>query len=229
MAGLLGKKIGMTQVFTPSGDVVPVTVVQAGPCSVLEVLPKKGVVKIGFGDIKEERLKKPQRGYFHKLKCVSRRYIREIKFADVFEYEPGQEITVGLFQPGDYVDVTGTTKGRGFSGVIKRWGASRSPMSHGHPEHRRPGSIGAAATPSRVFKGKKLPGRYGGKKRTVQNLEVIEVRPKDNLLLLKGAVPGARSGLLEIRRALKKKSKETPEKVEEKAEKQTEEKKEAKE
>ncbi len=211
MAGLLGKKIGMTQVFTPEGNTVPVTVVQAGPCSVLEVLEDKCSLKLGYGEIKEERLKKPQQGYFRKLKAAPRKYIREIRFSDISEYNPGQELTVGLFRSGDYVDVTGRSKGRGFAGMIKRWGASRFPMSHGHPHHRSPGSQGASATPSRVFKGKKLPGRYGGTRITVQNLEVVEIREEENLILLKGAVPGANSGLLTIRKALKKRSKRPPE------------------
>ena len=204
MAGLLGRKIGMTQVFTPDGNVVPVTVVQAGPCTVLEVLTDKGVLKVGFEEIKEERLKKPQRGYFTAIAAPPRRYIREIKFEDLSAYQPGQEITAGLFQPGDYVDVTGKSKGRGFSGMVKRWGASLFPASHGHPRQRLPGSQGCSATPARVFKGKRLPGRYGGVKKTVQNLEVVEVRPEENLLLIRGAVPGAPAGLLLIRKAIKK-------------------------
>lgn len=215
MAGLLGKKIGMTQVFTSEGNAVPVTVVQAGPCSVLEVLEDKCSLKLGYGEIKEERLKKPQQGYFRKLKTAPRKYIREIRFSDVSAYNPGQELTVGLFRSGDYVDVTARSKGRGFAGMIKRWGASRFPMSHGHPHHRSPGSQGASATPGRVFKGKKLPGRYGGTRTTVQNLEVVEVREEENLILLKGAVPGANSGLLTIRKALKKRSKRPPEAKEE--------------
>ncbi len=207
MAGLLGRKIGMTQVFTPDGNVVPVTVIQAGPCPVLEVLTDKGALKLGFEEIKEERLKKPQRGYFTAIAVPPRRYIREIKFEDLSAYQSGQEITTGLFQPGDYVDVTGTSKGRGFSGMIKRWGASSFPSSHGHPKQRQAGSQGCSATPARVFRGKKLPGRYGGVKKTVQNLTVVEVRPEENLLLLKGAVPGARSGLLVIRKSIKKEKK----------------------
>ncbi|MDP8214467.1 MAG: 50S ribosomal protein L3 [Candidatus Euphemobacter frigidus] len=204
MAGLLGKKMGMTQVFTSTGNVVPVTVIQAGPCTVLEVLTEKGALKIGFGETREERLKKPQREYFKKIGAGPQRYIREIKFTDVSAYQTGQEITTKLFEVGDYVDVTGRSKGRGFSGVIKRWGHSRFPASHGHPRQRLPGSQGCSATPARVFKGRKLPGRYGGVKKTVQNLKVIEVRPEENLLLIKGAVPGARSGLLLIRKAIKK-------------------------
>jgi len=204
MAGLLGRKLGMTQVFTPEGNVVPVTVIEAGPCVVLEVLNDQSALKVGFGEIKESRLKKPQQGYFKKIELSPRRYIRELKFKDLSDYQPGSEIKVDLFQPGDYVDVTGKSKGRGFAGMIKRWGAASFPSSHGHPKQRQAGSQGCSATPARVYKGKKLPGRYGGVNKTVQNLEVIEVRPDENLIMLKGAVPGPRSGLLLIRRALKK-------------------------
>jgi len=204
MAGLLGRKLGMTQVFTPEGNVVPVTVIEAGPCVVLEVLNDQSALKIGFGEIKDSRLKKPQQGYFKKIEQSPRRYIRELKFQDLSDYQPGAEIKVDLFQPGDYVDVTGKSKGRGFAGMIKRWGAASFPSSHGHPKQRQAGSQGCSATPARVYKGKKLPGRYGGAKKTVQNLEVVEVRPEENLIMLKGAVPGPRSGLLLIRQALKK-------------------------
>lgn len=218
MAGLLGQKIGMTQVFTPEGDVVPVTVVRAGPCSVLEVLADKSALKLGFGAVEEKRLKKPQMGYFHKLKAAPRKFIREIRFGDVSAYIAGQEITAGLFQPGDYVDVIGRTKGRGFTGMIKRWGSSRFPMSHGHPHPRCPGSQGSSAFPGRTLRGKRAAGRYGGDKRTVQNLEVIEVRAGDNLLLLKGAVPGVNTGLLIIKKALKKRGRK-PREAEEGGEK----------
>ena len=207
MAGLLGRKLGMTQVFSPDGNVVPVTVIEAGPCVVLEVLSENSALKIGFGDIKENRVRKPQQGYFKKIELSPRRYIRDLKFEDLSDYQPGSEIKADLFQPGDYVDVTGTSKGRGFAGMIKRWGAASFPSSHGHPKQRQAGSQGCSATPARVFRGKKLPGRYGGTKKTVQNLEVVQVRPDENLIMLRGAVPGPRSGLLLIRQALKKKRK----------------------
>jgi large subunit ribosomal protein L3 len=207
MAGLLGRKLGMTQVFSPDGNVVPVTVIEAGPCVVLEVLSEKSALKIGFGEIKESRVRKPQQGYFKKIELSPRRYIRELKFEDLSDFQPGSEIKADLFQPGDYVDVTGTSKGRGFAGMIKRWGAKSFPSSHGHPMQRQAGSQGCSATPARVFRGKKLPGRYGGVKKTVQNLEVVQVRPDENLIMLRGAVPGPRSGLLLIRQALKKKRK----------------------
>ncbi len=204
MSGLLGKKLGMTQVFTETGEVVPVTVVEAGPCVVLEVLEDRGALKLGYGEANPRRLKKPREGYFQKLGQTPRRYIREIAFAGLSSFQPGQELKADLFSAGDYVDVTGHSKGRGFSGTIRRWGHSRYPESHGHPRQRIPGSMGSSATPGRVVKGKKLPGQYGGKQKTVQSLKVIEVRPEENLLLIKGAIPGCRSGLVLIRKAIKK-------------------------
>ena len=204
MAGLLGIKVGMTQIFREDGVVVPITVVQAGPCAVLEVFPEKGALKLGYGEVKMEKLKKPRQGYFKKLNLPPRRYTREIKFENVSGYQPGQEISVSLFKAGDYVDVTGVSKGKGFAGMIKRWGAHRQPMTHGHTEHRRTGSIGASASPGRVLKGKKMPGRLGGRRKTVQNLQVAAVRETDNLILIKGAVPGCRSGFLIVKKALKK-------------------------
>ncbi len=204
MAGLIGRKIGMTQVFAANGDVVPVTVIQAGPCSVLEVLQEKGALKIGFEEIAEDRLKKPQQGYFRKIGRPCRRYVREIKFADAATYQPGQELRADLFKEGEYIDITGKSKGRGFTGMVKRWGASRFPSSHGHPKQRLPGSQGCSATPGRVRKGKHLPGRSGGVKKTIQHLVVVQVRPEENLLMVKGAVPGPRTGLLLLRQAIKK-------------------------
>ncbi len=207
MSGLLGRKLGMTQVFTESGEVVPVSIIEAGPCTVLEVLAETGALKVGYGEIKPHRLKKPQAGYFKKVGRDPRRYIRQIAFADPTAFEPGQELKADIFAVGDYVDVTGRSKGRGFSGTIRRWGHSRYPESHGHPHQRIPGSLGSSATPGRVFKGKKLPGRYGGKRRTVQNLEVVGVRPEENLLLVRGAIPGCRSGLVLVRKAVKRQTK----------------------
>lgn len=204
MAGLIGKKIGMTQVFSDDGSVTPVTVIQAGPCLVLEYHPEKGRMKLGYGEIKAEKLNKPRRGYFAGANLAPRRHVRDFKILKTDEFKVGSEIGVDLFQPGDFVDVTGTGKGRGFSGGIKRWGFSRWPMSHGHPEHRRTGSIGPSATPGRVAKGKKMPGRYGGKTISVANLKVVQVRPDKNLLLVKGAVPGPANSLLLVRFARKK-------------------------
>lgn len=204
MTGLLGRKLGMTQVFTESGAVVPATVIEAGPCKVLEVLGEKGVLKVGYGAVGSRGPGKPREGYFKKIGQEPRRHIREIPFEDPSGFQPGQELKADLFSVGDYVDVTAVSKGRGFAGVIKRWGHGRYPMSHGHPRHRIPGSMGSSATPGHVVKGKKLPGRYGGKQRTVQSLEVIGIRPEENLLLVRGAVPGYRSGLVLIKKAIKR-------------------------
>jgi len=204
MSGLLGKKLGMTQVFTEAGAVVPVTVIEAGPCTVLEVMEGPGRLKIGYGEISPRRLKKPRAGYFKKVGQAPRRYVRQVDFDDPSAYQPGQELKADLFTVGDYVDVTANSKGRGFSGTIRRWGHGRYPESHGHPRQRIPGSMGSSATPGHVVKGKKLPGRHGGRRCTVQSLEVVGVRPEENLLLVRGAVPGCRSGLVLIRKALKK-------------------------
>lgn len=207
MSGLLGKKLGMTQIFTEAGEVVPVTVIEAGPCVVLEVLDGQGAIKLGYGKVKASRLKKPQEGYFQKIGQTPQRYIREIAFDEPSSFQPGQQLKADLFSPGDYVDVTGRSKGRGFAGTIRRWGHARFPESHGHPHQRATGSMGSSATPGRVVKGKKLPGQYGDKQRTVQSLKVVEVRAEENLLLVKGAVPGCRSGLILIKKAIKKNSK----------------------
>lgn len=206
MAELLGRKIGMSQIFDEKGEVVPVTVIQAAPGRVLEV--EEGRVKAGFEEVEAGRLRRPQQGYFKKLDSPPYRHVREFSGEDSGSLKPGQSLTVELFSPGDRVDVTGTSKGKGFSGIIRRWGASKWPSSHGHPAQRRTGSIGNAATPARVYKGKKMPGRAGYKKTTVQNLLVTEVKNEDNLILVRGAVPGPRQGLLLIRSALKKNNSE---------------------
>jgi large subunit ribosomal protein L3 len=205
MAGLLGKKVGMTQYFDEKGEVVPVTVIQARPGRVLEVRPEEGKVKAGFEEVPPARRNRPQQGYFKKLDSPAFRYLREIRFADAASLQPGQALTVEMFAPGDWVDITGISKGKGFSGMIRRWGASRWPASHGHPAQRRTGSIGNAATPARVYRGKKMPGRAGYKKTTVQNLLVTGIKKEDNLILVRGAVPGPRGGLLLVRSALKRK------------------------
>ncbi len=204
MAGLIGKKIGMTQVFSDDGTVTPVTVIQAGPCLVLESHPDRGRVKLGYGEVKPEKLNKPQRGYFARVELPPRRHIRDFRLSGDDRFEVGQEIKADLFQAGDFVDVIGVSKGRGFSGGIKRWGFSRWPMSHGHPEHRRTGSIGQASTPGRVARGKRMPGRHGGKRVNAANLKVVAARPDDNLLLVKGAVPGPANSLVLVRFSRKK-------------------------
>lgn len=204
--GILGKKIGMTQVFDEAGRVIPVTVIQAGPCVVVQ---KKTVdtdgynaLQVGFEPIKESRVNKPLRGHFARAKLKPFRYLRELRLENVAEYQVGQEIKVDIFRPGERVDVTGISKGKGFAGGIKRHGFQRGPMAHGSKYHRRPGSLGAKG-PARVFKGRKLPGRMGGERVTVLNLEVIKSDAERNLLLVRGAVPGPRRGLLIIKNSVK--------------------------
>lgn len=204
--GLLGKKIGMTQIFTPDGQVVPVTVVEAGPCPVVQ---KKTVatdgydaIQLGFLTLREGLTNKPRKGHFQKASLGSMRYLREFRVSDVENYEIGQEIKADMFTVGDKIDVVGRSKGKGFAGMIKRHNAGRGPSSHGSKYHRRSGSLGAKG-PARVFKGRNLPGRMGGERVTVQNLEVVRVDADKNLILIKGSVPGANKSLLMLRPAVK--------------------------
>lgn len=209
MNGLIGKKIGMTQVFGADGSVVPVTVIQTGPCVVVQKreIERDGykALQVGFGSKKGQRLNKPEQGHLVKAGKGAFQVLREFRLDDVAQYELGQEIKVSdLFKVGDRVDVSGTSKGRGFAGVIKRWGFSGFPASHGtHEYFRHGGSIGNRSFPGRVFKGKRMAGHWGNERISVQNLEVIGVRAEENLLLVKGAVPGAKRGVLLIRRSVK--------------------------
>lgn len=209
--GIIGRKIGMTQVFLEDGSVVPVTVVEAGPCWVTQKKTKGTdgyeALQIGFVPKNEKRVKKPLAGHFKKAKTPPLTYVKEFRMESTEGYEPGQEINVGiLFKVGDIVDVTGLSKGRGFAGVMKRHGFHGSPGSHGtHEYFRHGGSVGANTFPHHVFKGKKMPGQYGNTQVTIQNIKVLEVREDQNLLLLKGSVPGSRNGWLLIRNAKKKK------------------------
>jgi large subunit ribosomal protein L3 len=204
---ILGRKIGMSQVFDEEGKAVPVTVIEAGPCYVVQkkTMERDGytALQVGFEDVRGEKLNKPLRGHYKKNDVNPLRLLKEIRLSEseLDEYEVGQEIKVDIFSPGECVDVQGVSKGKGFAGGIKRHGFHRGPMKHGSKYHRRPGSLGAKG-PARVFKGRKLPGRYGGDKVTVQNLQVVKVVPDHNLLLVRGAVPGPRRGLLFIRNAL---------------------------
>ncbi|NNU93733.1 50S ribosomal protein L3 [Geobacillus sp. NFOSA3] len=208
--GILGRKIGMTQVFAENGDLIPVTVIEATPNVVLQkkTIEKDGyeAIQLGFEDISEKRANKPQIGHAAKANTAPKRFIREIRGANIDEYEVGQEVKVDIFAEGDIVDVTGISKGKGFQGAIKRHGQSRGPMAHGSRYHRRPGSMGAIA-PNRVFKSKELPGRMGGQRVTIQNLEIVKVDPERNLLLIKGNVPGPRKGLVIVKSAVKAKAK----------------------
>jgi len=197
--GILGKKVGMTQVFTETGLAIPVTVIDAGPCVVVQ---KKTVatdgydaIQIGFGVKRERLFTKPLKGHFTKAGVRLLRHLRELRVDDVEAYQVGQEITAGIFTQGEKVDVVGTSKGRGFAGGIKRHGFHRGPMSHGSKYHRRPGTLGAKG-PARVFKGRRLPGHLGSERVTVQNLEVIKADGERNLLAIKGAIPGPRGGLV---------------------------------
>jgi len=201
--GLIGKKIGMTSVFTDDGRMVPVTVIQAGPCPVMQVKTDDNdgynALQIAFGAVAQRKLNKPARGHQEKVGKGLYRKLKEIRLSDVSDYEAGQDLTVELFSIGDKVKISGRSKGRGFAGVIKRWNFGGSPDTHGHHKvHRTPGAIGQCADPARVFKGKKMPGRMGNTQTTYKNLEVVDVRSEENLILVKGQVPGPRNATVTI-------------------------------
>lgn len=204
---ILGKKIGMTQIFTEDGNLVPVTVIEAGPCPVVQ---KKTVevdgysaVQLGFADKKEKHSNKPEKGRFAKAGVPVKKYLKEFKLDGADEMNVGDVLDVTQFADGDVLDVTGTSKGHGYAGTIKRWGTHRGPMTHGSHYHRGPGSLGACSDPSRVFKGKKMPGHFGVDKVTIQNLDLVKVDAERNLLLVKGSVPGPKGGLLVVKNAVK--------------------------
>ncbi|MBM4313053.1 MAG: 50S ribosomal protein L3 [Deltaproteobacteria bacterium] len=205
--GLIGKKLGMTQVFSDEGLSVPVTVIEVEPSVVVQkkTIEKDGyeALQLGYGRIKQKSVTKALQGHFRNADKGLFRILREFKM-DLEGYEPGQELTAELFEPGDYVDIVGTTKGKGFAGVVKRHGFRGGRATHGSMFHRAPGSIGASADPSRVFKGTKLPGRMGSERKTVQNLQIWAVRPDLNVILVRGAVPGSKNGFLLIKQAIKK-------------------------
>ena len=217
--GLLGKKLGMSTVFDQEGNAIPVTLLEVGPCVVIQVkTPERDgyyAVQLGFDEKKPKRTTKPLLGHFQKAQTTPKRFVREIRLSEDFseELKPGQPIKLDeVFKPGDYVDVIGWSKGRGFQGVVKRWGFAGAPAGHGtHEYFRHGGSIGASALPGRVFKGKKMPGHYGVERVTAQNLKVIEVRAEENLLVVKGSVPGAKGSYLIIKQAVKKPRREEPE------------------
>ena len=204
---ILGTKVGMTQIFGENGEMIPVTVVLAGPCTVVQ---KKTIetdgyeaVQVGFGEVKEKSLNKPMKGHFAKADVANKKYLREFRLDDCSALNVGDEIKADIFEAGEKIDVTGISKGKGFAGPMKRWGLHRGPMSHGSGYHRGSGSMGACSNPGRVMKGKKLPGHMGVVKVTVQNLEVVKVDTENNLILLKGAVPGNKGGLVTIRNSVK--------------------------
>lgn len=206
MKGILGRKIGMTQIFTEVGEVVPVTVVEAGPVVITQIktVEKDGynAVQVGFGDVKEKSLNKPQKGHLAAANTL-KKHLKEFRVDSVEGYTVGQEIKADLFAAGEMIDVTGISKGKGFQGPIKRHGQSRGPESHGSRYHRRPGSMGACSFPGRVFKNKKLAGHMGSVKVTVQNLEVVRVDADKNFILVKGAIPGAKGSVVTIKEAVK--------------------------
>lgn len=203
---IIGKKIGMTQIFNAEGKVVPVTVVEAGPCSVVQ---KKSVdtdgyeaVQLGFGEVKEKHVGKPLKGHFAKSGVELRKVLKEFRL-DEITLNVGDEVKADVFAEGEKVDVTGISKGKGYAGTVKRWGTHRGPMTHGSGYHRGPGSMGSCSSPSRVFKGKRLAGHLGCEKVTVQNLDVVKVDLERNLILIKGAIPGPKGGIVTIKNTVK--------------------------
>ena len=207
---IIGRKVGMTQIFTPDGKVIPVTVVEACPCPVVQIktVEKDGyaALKLGFDETSEKKLNKPELGLFKKAGVKPQKVLKEFRLADLSSYEVGKEVTVDIFKNGDKVDVVGTSKGHGFSGVIKRWNHRRLKETHGvGPVHREVGSMSANSTPSRVFKQKKMPGQYGHERVTVQNLEVVRVDAARNALLIKGAVPGPKGSIVAVSDSVKSK------------------------
>jgi large subunit ribosomal protein L3 len=204
---ILATKVGMTQVFDETGALIPVTVLEAGPCSVLQVKTEENdgyeAVVVGYADIREKLVNKPKKGTFDKASVSYKRYIREFRFENSGEYNVKDEIKADVFSAGDKVDVTAVSKGKGYQGAIKRYGQHRGPMTHGSKFHRHQGSNGSSATPSHVRKGKGMPGHMGSVKTTIQNLEIVRVDAENNLILVKGSVPGARKSLITVREAVK--------------------------
>ena len=199
--GLVGRKIGMTRIYGADGNVIPVTVIQAGPCPVIakKNLDKDGysALQVGFEEVAAHRLTKPEQGHQQKANSGFYKMLKEFRFINVDEYEIGHKLTVDMFAPGEKIRVTGTSKGRGFAGVMRRWNFGGSPASHGHEKvHRKPGSIGQCASPGKVMKGKKLPGQLGNKTSTMLNLEIVDVRPEENVVLVRGQVPGPKQGII---------------------------------
>ena len=206
---IIGRKLGMTQVFLADGSMIPVTVVKAGPCTVVQKKTQErdhySAIQLGFDEVKESRLNKPQQGHLKLATDKSLRVLKEFRLDNADQYELGQQITCDVFSADEYVDVTGITKGRGYTGVIKRWNQGRLRETHGvGPVHREPGSMGANSTPSRVLPGKKLPGQYGVEQVTVLNLKIVKVDTERGVLLIKGAIPGAKDSVVFVRNAVKK-------------------------
>ena len=205
--GLIGRKVGMTQIFDEEGKVIPVTAIEVGPCTVTQIktVEQDGytAVQLGFGEVKERKLNKPELGHLSKSKLAPKKYLREFRLDSVEGMKVGDELKADVFAVGDKVDVQGTSKGKGFQGVIKRHGQSRGPMGHGSMYHRRPGSMGPTSTPGRVFPGKNLPGHMGVETVTIQNLEVVKVDLDKNVILVKGSVPGTKGAILKVKSSVK--------------------------
>lgn len=209
LKGIIGKKMGMTQLFDEKGNVIPVTVVEAGPCVVVQIKTVENdgyqAIQVGFGDTKASRIGKPRAGHFAKSDVAPKRTLKEFRLEDVSAYHIGDILKADVFAPGDRVDVTGTGKGKGYAGTIKRWNFHRLKETHGTgPVARHQGSLGPISDPSRVFKGKKLPGHLGCERVTIQNLDVVKVDPENNLIAIKGAVPGSRGSIVVIANSVKK-------------------------
>ncbi len=204
---LIGKKVGMTQIFDENGKIVPVTAIEVGPCTVTQIktVEQDGytAVQLGYGDVKESKLNKPELGKFKKSNIAPKKYLKEVRLDSIEGIKVGDELKADVFAEGDKVDIQGTSKGKGFQGVIKRWGQSRGPMGHGSMYHRRPGSMGSTSTPGRVYKGKRLPGHMGVQTVTIQNLAVVKVDTDKNVILVKGSVPGAKGSILKIKSSVK--------------------------
>lgn len=203
---IMGKKVGMTQIFADDGKIIPVTVVEAAPSVIVQIKNEATdgyqAIQLGFDELRAKLTNKPQQGHFAKADVKPIRYLREFRVEDASQYSLGQEFTLDQFEVGEKIDVTGTSKGKGFTSTIKRWGFARGPMGHGSKNHRRPASAGAKG-PARVFKGKKSPGRHGNLRVTIQNLEVVKIVPENNLLLIKGSIPGAKKSLVIVKNAVK--------------------------
>ena len=204
---IIGKKIGMTQIFDETGKVIPVTAIEAGPCVIAQIKTVEtdgyDAIQLGFGDVKESKVNKPEKGHFSKANVTPKKHLREFRLDSLEGLKVGDELKADVFSVGDSVDIQGTSKGKGFQGVIKRHGQSRGPMGHGSMYHRRPGSMGPTSTPGRVFKGKKLPGHMGRQTVTIQNLDVVAVDLDKNVILVKGSVPGVKGAILKIKMSVK--------------------------
>ena len=206
--GIIGKKIGMTQIFDEKGNAIPVTVIEAGPCTVTQIKTAASdgyeAIQLGFETVAERKVTKPLKGHFAKNNLALKKHLKEFRLEDISGYSIGDTVAADIFAAGEKVDITGTSKGHGYSGVVKRWGCHKLRMTHGvGPVHRQPGSMGANSSPSRIFKNKKMAGQYGNDRVTVQNLEVAKIDAEKNIIAVKGAVPGAKGGIVFIRNTVK--------------------------